>query len=286
MSNHIVSLQEQVNSLYHEMNNLRAQLGTGMPMQQPQQAPIDPSLQSQFSSHRPSYPGMQASPGAPIAPMSPSRPRTKGHSQSGQAIFRGPTSNDFNFGVAKSSLQTMGITSQEDGESGASGGALTGTREASPNGSPPERDKMQIVRDYHADKDPIWTVSRDEAMRLCRVYEDEMGLMYPILDTNKVIAYAEKLYRFMEAAHRSGLMQQGFPGADAIDDEDTNILKMVLATAMTVEADGRSDAGRKMFDYVHPAIDNLLLGQVGTKGIRLLILTVSPTIPSPLGRLE
>ena len=101
-----------------------------------------------------------------------------------------------------------------------------------------------------------------------------IGLMYPVLDINKVIAYAQKLYRFMEAAHRSGLMQQGMPGADAIDDEDTNILKMVMATAMTVEASGRSELGRRMFEYVHSAIDNLLLGNVGIKGIQLLVLTV------------
>ena len=266
MSAHIGSLQEQVNSLYHEMNNLRAQLGAEMPMQQ--QTPIDPTLQSPF--HRPSYPQVTA--GAPMAPMSPATTRPKSVSQSGQQpTFRGPTSSDFNFGVAKSSLQTMGITSQNDGE-GGSGPAGTGTREPTPDGAPPSR---QIRQEWHTDKDPIWSVSQEEATRLCRVYEDEMGLMYPVLDINKIIAYTQKLYRFMEAAHRQGLMQQGLPGADAIDDEDTNILKMVIAVALTVEGSGKSDLGRRMFEYVHPAIENLLLGNVGIKGIRLLILTVS-----------
>ena len=273
MSAHISSLQEQVNALYSELNNLRAQFAAGIPMQQPQPTPIDPSLQSPFPSHR------QASSGAPIAPMSPTRSRTKSQSQN-RPNFRGPTSSDFNFSVAKSSLQTMGITGQNEVEGAGSGAAGSGSQDQTPERSPPERDRMQIVHDFHADKDPIWMVSREEAMRLCRVWEDEMGLMYPVLDMNKVIAYAEKLYRFMEAAHRSGLMQQGFPGADAIDDEDTNILKMVLATAMTVEASGRSDLGRRMFEYVHPAIDNLLLGIVGTKGIRLLILTVGVLMSS------
>ena len=277
MSAHIGSLQEQVNTLYHDLNNLRGQLGAGITMQQPQQNAIDPSLQSPFSSHRPTYPAAQTSPGAPIATMSPNHARSKSQSQIGQPTFRGPTSTDFSFGVAKSSLQTMGITSQNDGEEGASGGAGSGTRDPTPNGSPPSQ---QLRQSMHASKDPIWSVSQEEAMRLCRVYEDEMGLMYPVLDIDKVIAYAQKLYRFMEAAHRSGLMQQGLPGADAIDDEDTNILKMVIATAMTVEASGRSDLGRRLFEYVHPAIDTLLLGNVGTKGIRLLILTVSVSVSS------
>ena len=131
-----------------------------------------------------------------------------------------------------------------------------------------------MLREFHADKDPIWSVSQEEALRLCRVYEDEMGLTYPVLDIKKVIAYAQKLYRFMEAARRTGLMQQGFPGADSIEDEDTNVLKLVLATAMTVEASGRSNLGRRMFEYVQPAIDNLLLGNVGIKGVKLLTLAV------------
>ena len=168
----------------------------------------------------------------------------------------------------------MGITGQTDSHDDESGAAGSGTAEASPIGSPNSRNRAQILQSYHADKDPIWQIPQEEAFRLCQVYEDEMGLMYPLLDIDNVVAYATKLYRFMEAAHRAGLMQQGFPGADSIDDEDTNILKLVLATAMTVEASGRSDIGQKMFEFVQPAVDNLLLGNVGIKGIRLLAMTV------------
>ena len=275
MSAHINSLQEQVNTLYHEMNSLRAQVASGIPLQQhPQhdQPPIDPTLQpASYPPHHPAYPGPQASPGAPIAPMSPSTTRPKSQSQGNHPSFRGPTSNDFSFGVARNSLHTMGITSHSDGELAVGGGPDTIARDHSSNGTPPTH---QALNTMHSDKDPIWSVTQEEAMRLCRVYEDEMGLMYPILDIEKVIAYAIKLYRFMEAARRSGLMQQGYPGADAIEDEDTNILKLVLATAMTVEASGRSDLGRRMFEYVQPAIDNSLLGNVGVKGIRLLAMAV------------
>lgn len=201
--------------------------------------------------------------------MSPSVQRPKSRSHNAQPTFRGPTSNDFNFDVARNSLQTMGITGQNDALRETSRDVGDDTREASPDRPP----SFQLRKGLHATKDPIWSVSQDEALRLCRVWEDEMGLMYPILDINKVIAHVQKLYRFMEAAHRTGLMQQGMPGADSIEDEDTNILKMVLAISMTVEASGRSDLGRRMFEYVQPAIDNLLLGSVGVKGIRLLILT-------------
>ncbi|KAF2172583.1 hypothetical protein M409DRAFT_17814 [Zasmidium cellare ATCC 36951] len=270
MSNQIAMLQDQVNALYEGLNTLRAQMGQGMGVGQ-QPTPIDPSLQSApYPSHRGSYPNLHASPGASM--LSPSAPRPRNQSHSKQNSFRGPTSSAFNFGVAKSSLETMGITSQGDEGNNGSGGAGTGTAEVTPDRSP-VGSNMQVLQSIHAQKDPIWSISQEEALRLCRVYEDEMGLMYPVLDVNKVVDYATKLYRFMEAAHRTGLMQQGLPGADSIDDEDTNILKLVLATALTVEACGRSDLGQRLFEYVQPAIDTMLLGAVGVKAIRLLTMT-------------
>ena len=46
-------------------------------------------------------------------------------------------------------------------------------------------------------------------------------------------------------------------------------------TAMTVEASGRSEVGQRLFEYVQPAIDQMLLGNVGVKAIRLLTMTVN-----------
>jgi hypothetical protein len=166
----------------------------------------------------------------------------------------------------------MGITSQGDEEVSGSGGAGTGTTEVTPE---PPRSSAQFLPTMHGDKDPLWSIPKEEALRLCRVFEDEMGLMYPVIDVNKVMDHATKLYRFMEAAHRTGLMQQGMPGADAIDDEDTNILKLLLATAMTVEGSGRSELGQRLFEFVQPAVENTLLGNCGVKAIRMLVMAVS-----------
>lgn len=208
--------------------------------------------------------------------MSPSSTRRKSHSQSNQPTFRGPTSSAFNIGVAKNSLETMGITSQSEEDVSGSGGAGTGTREASPE---PPQPSGQLLPTTHQSKDPLWSIPQEEALRLCRVFEDEMGLMYPVLDINKVLDHATKLYRFMEAAHRTGLMQQGMPGADAIDDEETNILKLVLATALTTEASGRSDLGQRLFEVVQPAVENLMLGNCGVNAIRILVMAVSLARP-------
>jgi hypothetical protein len=45
-------------------------------------------------------------------------------------------------------------------------------------------------------------------MRLCKVYEEEVGIMYPVVDITKVISQANLLYTFMEAATRTGFAQR------------------------------------------------------------------------------
>lgn len=276
MMGQIQGLREHVHNIWREMEAMRAQLGSGISATE---GNIDPTLQSPFQSQRQSFAAGGLVEGMGV--LSPGMGRRKSQSQSqSQPTFRGPTSSVFNFGVARNSLQTMGITSHEDtaaaGDSGEGGSA---TREVSPEPAPVQSStvrSLQVQKDsIHANKDPIWAVSEEEAIRLCLLWEDEMGMMYPILDIGKVIAYAKKLYMFMNAARKSGFVQEALSGPDAIDDEDTNILKMVLATGLTVEASGRSELGQRIFEYVHPAIDNLLLGNVGVKGIRLLVLTVS-----------
>lgn len=284
MSQHISMLQEQVNALWENLNAMRAQIGNGQvmaqQMQHPQQqlTPIDPSLQnSTYPAHPHAHRGsvsfseMHQSPGASNLGRSPSVARRKSQSQNQQPTFRGPTSSAFSFGVAKNSLETMGITSQAEGDLNGAGGG-TATTEVTPE---PTESTAPFVPTLVTDKDPIWAISKDEALRLCRVYEDEMGLMYPVIDVEKVIAHATSLYRFIEAVYRNGMMRQGLPGADAIDDEDTNILKLMLATALTVEACGRSELGQRLFEFVQPAIDNMLLGNAGIKGVRLLTMAVS-----------
>ena len=280
MATHVAALQDHVNALHNEVHHIRAHLASGAssPLAQPpphvsRRTPIDPSLRSpSFPTHPPSFSAIHGSPDAPMAPMSPSNSRPKSNAPPPQPTFRGPTSNDFNFGVAKSSLKTMGITALNDGAIDGSGGAGTGTREASPTANSPP--SAQLVQTFHRDKDPIWSVSQDEALRLCDVFEDEMGLMYPVLDIESVKIYAKKLYAFMEAAQRTGLMQHGLPG-DALDDEDTSILKLVLATGMVTEDGGRNELGKRMFERVQPSLDNLLMEKGTVKGIRMLATAVS-----------
>lgn len=164
----------------------------------------------------------------------------------------------------------MGITAGEEAEDE---GVVTS--DATPKGSPPAPSFVPTKTSMHADKDPIWSISRNEAVRLVHVWHEEMGVMYPILEIDKVLRYTEMLFTFVEAAARSGLMQGALPGADAIMDDQTSVLKLILAITLVLEGRGKDVVGEKLFENVHTVVEKTLSEPVSLHGINLLALTVS-----------
>ena len=248
MNEHIHSLQNQVDALVQNLNALRAALG-----------------QDVFPQDALYYNGDQArSLSAPQAPMviDPAL-QNRDRLSPKQARFQGPTSSEFSLGLARSSLRTMGITSSDDPiDEGLT--TQDGSRAASPTSMPVP---------VHSDKDPIWALSKDEALRLCHVYDDEMGHLYPILDIQQVLRHATLLFTFVDSVSRN-LFVSSMPGADAIQDEHTDILKIVLAIAMVTEGTGRSELGKKLVNSVSTTGDNRLLGNISLKDIQILTLVV------------
>jgi hypothetical protein len=167
----------------------------------------------------------------------------------------------YGFDVAKTSLQTMGITNNTADEGMVS---QERSRAASPMPQPP-----------HPQKDPLWLIDANEVTRLCHVYEEEIGIMYPIVDINKTIKHANGLYKFISASLRTGFGQLQLPGADNFDDEETTILKMVLATTLVVESNGRSELGQRFFDSAKPSVDLKLVTNTGIPSVVLLVLTAT-----------
>jgi hypothetical protein len=247
MSAHISSLQQQVDDLFHNLNSLRTQVDVQ----------ANASMGTPFTQH--DYPSMLPPPSA----------RSRSKSFSKHPRFHGPTANAFNLGVARSSLKTMGITAAEEGEDE---GVVT--NDPTPGGSPPFAPALIPKGPLHVSKDPIWAISKQEALRLVHVWHEEQGIMYPILDMDKVLRYTEMLFTFVEAAARSGLMQGDRPGADAIMDDQTSVLKLVLAITLVMEGGGKDPLGEKLFENVQKVVERILSEPVSLQSISLLTLTV------------
>ncbi|KAJ5665641.1 uncharacterized protein N7477_008089 [Penicillium maclennaniae] len=242
MSSQLATLQDQVNSLSNSFRDLQAQKSTYE--SPPFEIPRDGS-QSVFT---------------PV-PSGISKTRAR------HPRFHGPTSSAFNFDVAKSSLQSMGIA--EDGIPDE----LT-TAHVTPAGSPPSH-LVPLIPTIHPTKDPIWSIQREEALRLCKVYEEEIGIMYPIVDISTVTSQANLLYTFMEAATRTGFAQRAFPGADGLSDDNSVLLKLILATTLVVEGGGQSDLGQRLFLTVKPVIESKLWEPHDIKNIQLFTIVAT-----------
>lgn len=149
------------------------------------------------------------------------------------------------------------------------------TQDATPIASPRSmQPPTTAILSGRPDRDPIWTLSKEEVVRLCRVYEEEMGLMYPITNIEQVIIHATNLYAFIGAALQTGLANQDGPGK-GVQDEQSLVLKMVLACATVVEGNGQSEIGYRLFESVREAADRILHSEaIEVKNLPLLVLVV------------
>ncbi|RAH41501.1 transcription factor domain-containing protein [Aspergillus brunneoviolaceus CBS 621.78] len=237
MKDQIKTLQDQVNSLFSNLKDLRSQRSS-----------LDPPGFDGFSRD-----GSQSVFTPMHAPLG--KPRMK------HPRFQGPTSSAFNFDVARSSLQSMGIAPAEEITDD-----LT-TAHATPAGSPPH--VGQLVSTIHPTKDPIWVIKRDEALRLCQVYEEEVGIMYPLIDIEQVAQQVNLLYTFVEAATRTGFAQRGLPGADGLHDDSTLLLKMILAITLVIEGGGQSELARRLYLNVKPVAEAKIWDPLDIRTIQL-----------------
>jgi hypothetical protein len=184
-------------------------------------------------------------------------------SRTRETPFQGPTTSAFSFDLAKSSLQQRGIV--ERAEAGDEGDL---TQEPSPLASPSAQNERI---DSHQPLDPLWALPKTEALRLCRVYEEEMGIMYPVLELSELLDQVNLLYGPMDRALGPALQPDA---RNELDREDIHILRLVFACALTAEASGRSEQAITLFDSVREVQDNCVWGPPEIKSIIFLTLVV------------
>ncbi|OQE23520.1 hypothetical protein PENSTE_c008G02222 [Penicillium steckii] len=176
--------------------------------------------------------------------------------------FQGPTTSAFSFDLAKSSLQSRGIVEHNE----EAGDEVDLAQEPSPLASPLAHNRNLELRQA---VDPLWALPKAEALRLCRVYEEEMGIMYPVLELSELLDQVHLLYGLMDRTLDSQVQPDG---VNALDTEDIYILRLVFACALTAEASGRSEQAISLFDSVREVQDNCVWGPPEIKSIIFLTL--------------
>jgi hypothetical protein len=245
MNAQLTSLQEQVENLYANLNALRG--GNTMA--------FTAAPERSMSISQPSL-------NQPVSPMDRYRSLPR------RPSFRGPTSSAFSLDVAKNTLHKMGYQGL-----GVEEGVIT--QDATPVASPGIQPPPLVNTNGNPCRDPIWIFSKEEMIRLCRVYEEEMGIMYPVLNIEQVIMHGSNLYQSIDAPVRNGLDNTSTPGK-RINDEECCILKLVLACATLVEGSGQSEIAYRLFENVREAADRTLHSEtIEVKSLPFLALVVS-----------
>ncbi len=247
MNAQLSALQEQVNSLFAaNLNVLRPPAGLdGLAYPPPSSA--SPSLD--YPLHTPTA--------------------TRHHS------FRGPTSSVYNLNVAKKTLHSMGYQSLADGDEGTTPQGPSPRLSPATRSLPPPHSFGQPVRD------PIWSLSKEEALRLIRVYEEDMCDLYPVIDLDQVTSHVKHLFDYVDPALRNGAAHPNV-SLMQMKDNQTVILKMVLACAAITETHGVSDIGHRLFESMRDTADRMLhSAAIDVEQFPFLILVVSSSQPRP-----
>jgi hypothetical protein len=184
--------------------------------------------------------------------------------------FHGPTSPVFNIGVAKHTLKNFGITGTEEDAARVPNGP-------SPTGTPPPVRAMPSRGGMpEATKDPLYSMDKDEATRLVHFWRDNVMIMYPIVNVDQVLKHLSLLFSFLQAANRNGLLHlSATPGADAILDDETITLKLILANASTLESGGSSEIGLRLYAHVASYVEAITMKPPTMRSIEHLALAVS-----------
>jgi hypothetical protein len=243
MTAQMQSLQDQVDNLYANLSALRHCDTMRLP----------PSSERSMTMSQPSA-AQSISPSARYRPPPP------------HPSFRGPTSSAFSLDVAKTTLQNMGYQPL-----GVDEGPIS--QDPTPNASPPAIPPPLPNSGDSPARDPIWMFSKEEMIRLCHVYEEEMGLMYPVLDIEQLILHGTNLYDYIEAATTSGIVNPSNP--KGISDMQSCILKMVLSISTVVEGHGCSEIGYTLYESVKGAADRSLHSEIiDIRSLPFLVLIV------------
>lgn len=181
-----------------------------------------------------------------------------GVSETNVPQFHGPTSSVYGFDIAKCTLQKRGITSSLGPETTAI--------------YAPQKPPLAL---YMSD-DPLWSVNEADVIRLCKVYDEEIGIMYPHIDMNKVLANVNVLFNctFASISLSTGSGQMYFHGADAVDNDDIMTVKMVVAIGLLLAGKGKSDPSQQLYDSVKDNINAKIVSTLNIKSVTLFILAV------------
>lgn len=114
-----------------------------------------------------------------------------------------------------------------------------------------------IGGDIPLPSDPLLDFGKEEMARLCRVHEEEVGVMYPVIDINVVINHSKSIAPHFEAMKKQRSHKLN-------DEEKTLQLKMVLCSGLVLEGHGQSDRATRLYESMEDVVNRKLMSDVSS----------------------
>lgn len=250
----MIALQNQVNGLCASLGVLGRSPTAAVADVVPYQIPLSEGSPTVAMSTSSTY--------AAVSPRSPAPVEARAPRQSS---FRGPTSSFYHLNVAKKTLHDMGYQA-----TGVASDDSAHSSEDAPRRITPTIQNLTIATSTdHSARDPLWLLDPEESIRLCHVYDEEMGDLYPVINIESLMRHSRWLYEQAESASRTNVRPQ-------LDNIQTYVLKLVLACSLATESNGESQIGHRLFESVREIADRSLHGvSIDVKRFPMLILVVS-----------
>lgn len=168
-------------------------------------------------------------------------------SSSRRPDFMGPTSSTYLFGVAADSLERAGIhtniSAAPDREVGITASVSV---------------PQETSRRTHCRNNPLLKLTRNEALRLIDLYEDECGSLYPFVD--KLLVCRAAHYVYEHAASSVSSLPSTQIEENKLSDGVVDILKLVIAIALVLEGQGPGNLSSELLESVEAGFHARLCG--------------------------
>lgn len=166
--------------------------------------------------------------------------------------FGGPTSIAYTVETAKSTLQRLGYSGPNDDD----GHSLSGPVSQTPPPPPPPPSMMPPPPATQS-TDPMWDFDKDEMLRLCSLYEEELALMCPIVSVDTVLEHAANVASWMDHVRQGGRA----PADNFLHDSKGLLLRIIMACALAVEEHGNSARADQLYGSIEHVIDKKLMSE-------------------------
>ena len=151
--------------------------------------------------------------------------------------FRGPTSHDFDLGLAKTNLQSQLGTEQHQ---------LTTFECDVPAASEYLVDRLPLA--HALLNDPLQDLSLEDCKRLIQLYQNGPGAINPITDTEELMADCAAVFRALETSRTTDSLTTLIKTAEKLSDPAIVTLKLVLANGAVLDSGTADKRFQSLFD--------------------------------------